>query len=104
MNWLSLIGLFAKPLGAAINNGISAAAGAAVVWSVQKGVDANLATTVIGSIAFALSNVISGLAATQGVQIPVINKDTTNGVVVVPATAANQAKAVDAPLPAATTP
>lgn len=83
MNWLSLLGLFAKPLGAAINNGISAASGAAIVWAVHKGVDANLATTIIGSLALAISAGISGLAATQGVQIPIINKDPGNGVQVV---------------------
>lgn len=98
MNWLSLLGIFAKPLGAAINNGISAASGAAIVWAVNKGVDANIATTVIGSIALAVSTAISGLASTQGVQIPVINNDKTNGVVVVPATNAAQAVKVDAPL------
>lgn len=101
MNWLALLGIFAKPLGAAINNGLSAASGAAIVWAVNKGVDQNLAVTVVGSIAFALSNVISGLAATQGVQIPIINKDTSNGVVVVPATPSAQTAQVDTPLPAA---
>lgn len=96
MNWVSLLGLFAKPVGAAINNGIAGASGAAIVWAVNKGVDVGIATTVISSLALAISTTISGLAATQGVQIPVINKDVTNGVRVVAADAT--APTVNAPL------
>lgn len=100
MNWLTLLSLFAKPLGQAVNNGISAASGAAILWATQKGIDANLATAVVGSIALAASTTISALAATQGVQIPIINKDQTNGVTVVPAREAQSAgiRPVDAPL------
>ena len=101
MGWLALLGIFAKPLGGIINNAISTASGAAIVWEVNKGVDSNIAVAVVGSVALAISTAISGLAATQGVQIPVINSDKTNGVVVVPATPSAQAAQVDAPLPAA---
>ena len=83
MNWLSLLGIFAKPLGGMVNNAISAGAAAAIVWAVNKGIDQTTAITVVSSIALAISTAISGLAATQGVQIPVINQDPTNGVRVV---------------------
>ncbi len=101
MNWLSLLGIFAKPLGAAINNGISAASGAALVWATQHHIDAGISVPIISGLALVVSTAISGLAATQGVQIPVINNDTTNGVRVV---ASDDAKAAglpkqDAPLP-----
>ena len=33
MNWLSLLGVFAKPLGALINNGLAAGATALIAWS-----------------------------------------------------------------------
>jgi hypothetical protein len=97
MNWLSLLGVFAKPLGALINNGLAAGATALIAWSVSKGIDQNLATTVVGSLVLAISSAISGLAATQGVQIPVINNDANNGVKVVKAEV--NAPAVDAPQP-----
>lgn len=93
----TMLALFAKPLGAAINNALSAGAGATVLWATSKGVDANLTTTVVGSLVFALSNIISGLAATQGVQIPVINNDVTNGVKVVRSSVT--AATVDGPNP-----
>lgn len=96
MNWLSLIGLFAKPLGAAINNGIAAASGAALVWASQHHIDAGIAAPIISATALAISTAISGLAATQGVQIPIINKDETNGVKVV--ASSTPAPAVNAPL------
>lgn len=83
MNWISLLGMFAKPLGAAINNGIAAASGAVITWAITKGVDAGIVAPVVSAIALAISTTISGLAATQGVQIPIINKDATNGVKVV---------------------
>lgn len=102
MNWLSLLGIFAKPLGAAINNGISAASGAAIVWATQKGVDAGIVVPVVSALALAISTAISGFAATQGVQIPIINKDPANGVQVVKA--GTGGAVVNAPLPAATTP
>lgn len=96
MNWVTLLGMFAKPLGAALNNGIAAASGAALVWATGHGVDAGIAWPVISSIALAVSTAIAGLAATQGVQIPIINKDDTNGVKVV--SAKSESPKVNAPL------
>lgn len=96
MNWTSLLGIFAKPIGAAINNAISAASGAAILYATQHHVDLGTATTVVSAVALAISTTISSLAATQGVQIPVINQDKTNGVKVVAAN--TPAPAVDAPL------
>lgn len=89
MNWLSLLSIFAKPLGAAINNGIAATAGATIVWATSKGVDAGITTPIISAIALGISTLISGFAASQGVQIPVINNDATNGVKVVASTSAS---------------
>lgn len=83
MNWISLLGLFAKPLGAAINNGLTAASGAVLAWALTKGADASIVTPIIAGTVNVISLAISGLAATQGVQIPIINKDATNGVMVV---------------------
>lgn len=99
MNWTSLLGIFAKPLGAAINNALSAGSAAVIAWSVTKvGSDATSSWVVpaVASATLALSQAISGFAATQGVQIPIINKDQTNGVKVVPVTTPGQP--VDAPL------
>lgn len=83
MNWLSLLGLFAKPLGAIINKGIAAGAAAVIATSVAHGNPIGDVTQIVGALALGVSTLISGLAATQGVQIPVINNDTTNGVQVV---------------------
>lgn len=96
MNWLSLLGLFAKPIGGMVNNALSAGSAAVIAWSVSKGADASWVTPAVAGITLAISQTISGLAATQGVQIPVINKDETNGVKVV--AASTQAQAVNAPL------
>ena len=52
---------------------------------------------ILASVVLAVSTVISGFAATQGVQIPIINQDKTNGVKVVSSDAV--APAVNAPLP-----
>lgn len=99
MNWLSIFSIFAKPLGAMINNALAAGAGAAIYWGSQHGIDAGVSTPIVGGIALAVSQIISAAAATQGVQIPIINQDTTNGVRVVPAAAADKANipAVNAP-------
>lgn len=83
MDWKVIIGLFAKPLGAAINNGLTAASGAVLAWAITKGADAGIVAPIIAGTVNVISLAISGLAATQGVQIPLINKDATNGVVVV---------------------
>lgn len=94
---LSMITLFAKPLGAAINNALTAGSAAVIAWSVTKGADAGIVTPIVAGLVNVISLSIAGLAATQGVQIPIINKDVTNGVVVVPATATNAAQAVNSP-------
>lgn len=83
MDWKLIIGLFAKPLGAAINNALTAASGAVLAWAITKGADAGMVAPIIAGTVNVISLAISGFAATQGVQIPLINKDQTNGVVVV---------------------
>lgn len=96
MNWLSLIGIFAKPIGALINKGIAACAAAVIATSVAHGNPVGDITQVVAALALGVSTLISGLAATQGVQIPVINADQTNGVQVVKANSGGQV--VNAPL------
>lgn len=97
MNWLSL---FAGPIGNMINSAIATAAGAAITYSVTKGNPIGDVTGIVSMLALAASTAISGFAATQGVHIPIINASATNGVSVVPARAAREAKIqpVDAPL------
>jgi len=86
MNWLlTFASMFAKPVGALINKGLAAGAAAAITWAVTKGVPSETAVTVAGSIVLAISTIISGVAATQGVTIPIINADPANGVRVVDA-------------------
>ncbi len=99
MNWLTLLGFFAKPLGGMINNALSAGSAAVGAWALSKGADAGWVTPAIAGITFAISQAISGIAATQGIQIPVINS-TENGVLVVPTSQAKAANIspVDAPL------
>lgn len=99
----TLLGLFAKPLGAALNNALAAGSAAVVLWASQKGVDTSIATPIVAGIVNVISLTIAGLAATQGVQIPVINQDQTNGVRVVNAAAADRASipSVAAPAPKA---
>lgn len=89
MDWKVLISLFAKPLGNMVNNALAAGSGAVIVWATAHGADAGWVTPAVAGIALAISQTISGLAATQGIQIPIINSDQTNGVVVVNAAAAN---------------
>lgn len=101
MNWMMLLGFFAKPLGAAINNGLQIGASATIAWAATKGVDAGITTPIVAGAVGLLSLTISSLAATQGVQIPVINFDQTNGVRVVPVTKAREhgIAPADAPIP-----
>lgn len=101
MNFTFFLGLFAKPFGAMVNNAISAGAGAVVAYAATKGIGADITTPIVASIAFAISSAISAAAATQGVQIPVINADQTNGVRVVDDAKANEKNipAVNAPKP-----
>lgn len=96
MNWLSLLGFFAKPLGAVINKGIAAGAAAVISYSVAKGNPLGDVTGIVSTLALAVSTLLSGFAATQGVQIPIINDDQTNGVQVVKANSGGQV--VNAPL------
>lgn len=96
MNWTSIIGIFAKPLGAVINKGLAMASTAFVTWAVAKGLPLDSASALAGMVVMGLSTLVSGFAATQGVQIPVINADDTNGVKVVSAN--SPSPAVDAPL------
>jgi hypothetical protein len=81
--WQTLIGLFAAPLGAIINKGITIAASSVIAYSVAKGNPLGDVTNIIMMLAVGLSTLISGFAASQGIQIPIINNDPTNGVKVV---------------------
>lgn len=89
MDWKVLISLFAKPLGNMVNNALAAGSGAVIVWATAHGADAGWVTPAVAGVALAISQTISGLAATQGIQIPIINNDVTNGVVVVSAATAS---------------
>lgn len=86
MNWLSILSIFATPFGALLNKGIAAAAAATISWAVAKGLPLDSATQIVSDVALMASTVISGIAATQGIQIPRINM-AANGVKVVPSTA-----------------
>lgn len=88
MNWLSLLGLFAKPIGGAINNALAAGSAAVLAWSATKGIDQGVAVPIVAGVVNVISLTISALAASQGVQIPVINADQNNGVRVVDVAAA----------------
>lgn len=98
MEWKVIIGLFAKPVGAALNNAVTMGSAAVTAWAISKGADAGIVTPIIGAVAAGLSFTVSALAATQGVQIPIINK-AINGVRVVDSEAADRAN-----LPAANGP
>lgn len=94
--WATLIGLFAAPLGAVINKGIAIGAAAVIAFSVGKGNPLGDISNIVAALAVGLSTLISGFAASQGIQIPIINADTSNGVKVV--AASNPAPAVNAPI------
>lgn len=91
MNWLSIVSIFAKPLGAIINKGLAAGSAAFIGWTVAKGLPMESASGIASAVVLGISTIISGFAASQGVQIPIINADQTNGVVVVSAQAATHA-------------
>jgi hypothetical protein len=93
--WATLIGLFAAPLGAVINKGITIGATAVIAWSVAKGNPLGDISNIVAALAVGLSTLISGFAASQGIQIPIINAS-DNGVKVV--AASNPAPAVNAPI------
>jgi hypothetical protein len=81
--WQTLVGMFAAPLGAIINKGITIAATAVIAYSAAKGNPIGDVTNIVMMLAVGLSTLISGFAASQGIQIPIINADPTNGVKVV---------------------
>lgn len=99
----TLLTLFAKPLGAAINNALAAGSAAVILWSTKQGADAGIVTPIVAAVVNVISLSIAGLAATQGIQIPIINADPTNNVSVVNAADARAAGLgkVDAPGPKA---
>lgn len=84
----SILSLFAKPLGAMVNNALLAASTGFVTWSVAHGMDGNTASTIAAGAVGVVSALVQWGASTQGVNIKVINDDPNNGVSVV--------KAVDA--------
>jgi hypothetical protein len=94
--WKTLIGMFAAPLGAIINKGLAAGAAAIIAWGAAKGWPMDSFAPLISMAVLAISTAISGLAATQGIQIPIINNDPNNGVKVVAASVT--APTVDAPI------
>ena len=81
--WQTLIGMFAAPLGAIINKGLSAGSAAIIAWGIAKGWPMGSFEPLLAMAVLAISTAISGFAATQGIQIPIINADNTNGVKVV---------------------
>lgn len=91
--------LFAKPIGAAINNALAAGSAAVIAWSISKGIDGGIVTPIVAGVVNVLSLALQALANSQGVQIPIINQDASNGVTVV-----NARDARDAGIPAANAP
>lgn len=99
----TVLTLFAKPLGSAINNALAAGSAIVLGWAVKQGADAGVVTPIIAGVVNVISLAIAALANTQGVQIPIINADQTNGVRVVSARSADAAGVapVSAPVPKA---
>lgn len=89
MNWVTLLGIFSKPVGALLNKAIASAAVAVIAYSVGHGNPLGDVSNIVSAVAVAISTIISGFAATQGIQIPAINADMTNGVRVVNSTSAS---------------
>lgn len=87
---LSVLSLFAKPLGALLNNVLAAGSAAVIAWAVQQGMDHDVAVSVAAGVVGVLSLLIQWGASTQGVNIKVINDDQNNGARVVDATSAKQ--------------
>lgn len=84
--FLSIASMFAAPFGAMLNKGLAAGAAAFIGWSTAKGLPIDAASNLAAGAVLMLSTAISGLAASQGIQIPIINADPSNGVKVVPNT------------------
>lgn len=82
---ITILGLFARPLGQLITQGLTAASAAFVTWAVAKGLPLDTASSIAAAVVGVISTLIGSLAASQGVNIPVINADATNNVKVVPA-------------------
>lgn len=87
----SILSLFAKPLGAMVNNALLAASASFVTWSVAHGMDNGTAATIAAGVVGVVSALVQWGASTQGVNISVINNDPTNGVRVVSARVADAA-------------
>lgn len=90
----TMLSLFAKPLGAAVNNALAAGSAAVLAWSVKQGFDGGIVTPIVAAVVNVISVTIASVASTQGIQIPIINADPTNGVSVV---AADDAKTAGIP-------
>src|SRR3954466_13236063 len=83
MDYLSLLKFFAKPLGGLINNALATASGAIIGYSVAHGNPLGDITPLVSAAVLAISTGITGFASTQGIKIPIINEDKTNGLKVV---------------------
>lgn len=88
---LSMLSLFARPLGQAVASALAAGSAAFVTWSVNAGLPVGTASTIAAGIAGAAAAFIQWGASTQGVNISVINNDPKNGLTVVSARAAQVA-------------
>lgn len=93
---LMLASMFAGPIGSLVSTGIKTASAGVIAYSVSKGNPLGDITPVVSMLALATSTLLSSVAQTQGVHIPIINNDPTNGVKVVRADEA--ARRVDAPV------
>jgi hypothetical protein len=83
MDMMTILRMFATPLGGLVNKGLAVGSASALTWLISKGVPATDAGSLVSAAALFLSTGITMLARTQGVQIDRINS-ATNGVVVVP--------------------
>lgn len=95
-SFLPFLKMFATPLGSLVNKTLASGAAAVVATSVAHGNPIGDITPMVSILTLAASYAISGLAATQGVKIAVINGDDSNGVKVVsdevPAPAVNSTR------------
>lgn len=100
---ISVLSIFARPIGQFILQGLTAASAAFVTQAVSYGVPLTTATNLSAAFVGLVTWAISAAAASQGVNIPVINADTSNGVRVVVADDARAAglPKQDAPIPKA---
>jgi hypothetical protein len=83
MDYLSLLKFFAKPLGGLINNALIAGAGSIIGYSAAHGNPFGDVTPLVSAAVVVISTAITGFASTQGIKIPIINEDKTNGLKVV---------------------